>query len=99
MPSVQALQDGGDSTDAAREVPSTASAVHQRPVSRPILRTTSFGRLVLRPALLTRTCQSKSLDHVPGTTRYFDDPDRPQAATNAHHGLKVDNSGDVPIIL
>ncbi|KAI8173728.1 hypothetical protein K4K54_009952 [Colletotrichum sp. SAR 10_86] len=34
-----------------------------------------------------------------GTTRYFDDPDRPQAATNAHHGLKVDNSGDVPIIL
>ncbi|KAF9870045.1 major facilitator superfamily transporter [Colletotrichum karsti] len=43
--------------------------------------------------------ESKTLDHVPGTTRYFDDPDRPQAATDAHHGLKVDNSGDVPIIL
>ncbi|WYZ42879.1 hypothetical protein EsH8_VI_000578 [Colletotrichum jinshuiense] len=43
--------------------------------------------------------ESKVLDQVPGTTRYYDDPDRPQTATDAHHGLKVDSSGDVPIIL
>lgn len=36
---------------------------------------------------------------TPGTTRYFDDPNRPQAANDSHHGLKVDASGDVPIIL
>ncbi|GAB0136031.1 hypothetical protein EsDP_00004348 [Epichloe bromicola] len=35
---------------------------------------------------------------VPGTTRYFDDPDRPQEATGEVH-LKCDTSGGVPIIL
>ncbi|ETS86773.1 hypothetical protein PFICI_00601 [Pestalotiopsis fici W106-1] len=40
------------------------------------------------------------LDHVPGTTRYFDDPDRPQTADTADaRGLKCDRSGTVPIIL
>jgi hypothetical protein len=34
-----------------------------------------------------------------GTTRYFDDPDRPQIATDATAGLKCDRSGAVPIIL
>ncbi|TQN68696.1 Protein HOL1 [Colletotrichum shisoi] len=43
--------------------------------------------------------ESKALDHVPGTTRYFDDPSRPQTATGAHHGLKVDSSAHEPIIL
>ncbi|KAK1448425.1 major facilitator superfamily transporter, partial [Colletotrichum cuscutae] len=43
--------------------------------------------------------ESRTLDNVPGTTRYFDDPNRPQTANNSHHGLKVDASGDVPIIL
>ncbi|KAI2635216.1 major facilitator superfamily transporter [Xylaria nigripes] len=39
-------------------------------------------------------------DHVPGTTRYFDDPDRPQTVDTADtHGLKCDRSGPVPIIL
>lgn len=40
-------------------------------------------------------------DHVPGTTRYFDDPSRPQIASAEHAraGLKVDNSGKDPIIL
>ncbi|KAI0012904.1 major facilitator superfamily transporter [Xylariaceae sp. FL0662B] len=40
------------------------------------------------------------LDQVPGTTRYFDDPDRPQAVdiTEAN-GLKCDRSGPGPIIL
>ncbi|KAJ3579193.1 hypothetical protein NPX13_g1376 [Xylaria arbuscula] len=40
--------------------------------------------------------------HVPGTTRYFDDPDRPQIADDSAddtHGLKCDRSGPVPIIL
>ena len=38
---------------------------------------------------------------VLGTTRYYDDPDRPQAATSdsENAGLKVDKSGKVPIIL
>lgn len=50
------------------------------------------------PAL--SSCHLKADDvQTTGTTRYFDDPDRPQAATEAHRGLKVDNSGDVPIIL
>ncbi|KAH6631550.1 major facilitator superfamily domain-containing protein [Chaetomium tenue] len=39
------------------------------------------------------------MDHVPGTTRYFDDPERPQFATNGTDGLKCDTSGPVPIIL
>ncbi|SPN97161.1 related to transporter protein HOL1 [Cephalotrichum gorgonifer] len=46
--------------------------------------------------------QSRSLDHVPGTTRYFDDPERPQIATGTaadDAGLKCDRSGPVPIIL
>jgi hypothetical protein len=38
---------------------------------------------------------------VLGTTRYYDDPDRPQAATSDSEsaGLKVDKTGKVPIIL
>jgi hypothetical protein len=36
---------------------------------------------------------------VKGTSRYFDDPERPQAATSEHSGLKCDTSGSVPIIL
>lgn len=44
--------------------------------------------------------EDKVLDHVPGTTRYFDDPDRPQTADTADaRGLKCDRSGPVPIIL
>ncbi|RDW78206.1 MFS transporter-17 [Coleophoma crateriformis] len=43
--------------------------------------------------------QDRVMDHVPGTTRYFDDPDRPQAATAHSAGLKCDTSGAVPIIL
>ncbi|KAI1826497.1 major facilitator superfamily transporter [Xylaria intraflava] len=39
-------------------------------------------------------------DHVPGTTRYFDDPDRPRAVDTADaQGLKCDRSGPVSIIL
>lgn len=34
-----------------------------------------------------------------GTTRYYDDPERPQIATAASAGLKCDTSGSVPIIL
>jgi hypothetical protein len=34
-----------------------------------------------------------------GTTRYFDDPERPQAATAESAGLKCDTSGLIPIIL
>ncbi|KAI0109594.1 major facilitator superfamily transporter [Nemania sp. FL0031] len=38
--------------------------------------------------------------HVPGTTRYFDDPDRPRTAdTTDASGLKCDRSGPIPIIL
>jgi len=44
--------------------------------------------------------EDKVLDHVPGTTRYFDDPERPQyAADGVTKGLKCDTSGPVPIIL
>ncbi|KAI9650230.1 hypothetical protein NHQ30_000243 [Ciborinia camelliae] len=39
------------------------------------------------------------MEHVPGTTRYFDDPGRPQVASDASVGLKCDRSGSVPIIL
>jgi len=35
----------------------------------------------------------------PGTTRYFDDPERPQIATDRTTGLKCDTSGPLPIIL
>lgn len=39
-------------------------------------------------------------EHVPGTTRYFDDPLRPQIATEENsNGLKCDTSGKQPIIL
>jgi hypothetical protein len=34
-----------------------------------------------------------------GTTRYFDDPERPQVATSESTGLKCDTSGPIPIIL
>jgi hypothetical protein len=34
-----------------------------------------------------------------GTTRYFDDPNNPQYDVDGRSGLKVDNSGPVPIIL
>ncbi|KAK0620946.1 major facilitator superfamily domain-containing protein [Immersiella caudata] len=43
--------------------------------------------------------ESRSMDHVPGTTRYFDDPERPQYAADGATGLKCDTSGPVPIIL
>ncbi|KAH8758332.1 major facilitator superfamily transporter [Diaporthe sp. PMI_573] len=43
--------------------------------------------------------EDRVMDHVPGTTRYFDDPGRPQYASQGVHGLKTDNSGAVPIIL
>ncbi|KAK1759167.1 hypothetical protein QBC47DRAFT_371186 [Echria macrotheca] len=43
--------------------------------------------------------EDRSMDHVPGTTRYFDDPERPQYATDGVQGLKCDTSGPVPIIL
>jgi MFS family permease len=36
---------------------------------------------------------------ITGTTRYFDDPERPQYAANGVQGLKCDTSGPVPIIL
>ncbi|RAL58773.1 hypothetical protein DID88_009187 [Monilinia fructigena] len=39
------------------------------------------------------------MEHVPGTTRYYDDPERPQVASAASAGLKCDTSGSVPIIL
>lgn len=39
------------------------------------------------------------MEFVPGTTRYFDDPERPQAATPESAGLKCDTSGPVPILL
>ncbi|KAI0437814.1 major facilitator superfamily transporter [Xylaria telfairii] len=39
-------------------------------------------------------------DHVPGTTRYFDDPAQLQTADTADsRGLKCDRSGPIPIIL
>ncbi|PNY22578.1 MFS-type transporter [Tolypocladium capitatum] len=38
-------------------------------------------------------------EKVPGTTRYFDDPHRPQEASDADASLKCDASGKVPIIL
>ncbi|PQE03431.1 major facilitator superfamily transporter protein [Rutstroemia sp. NJR-2017a BBW] len=40
-----------------------------------------------------------SMEHVPGTTRYFDDPERPQVASAESIGLKCDTSGPQPIIL
>ncbi|KAH6635609.1 major facilitator superfamily domain-containing protein [Chaetomium sp. MPI-SDFR-AT-0129] len=45
--------------------------------------------------------EDKVLEDVPGTTRYFDDPERPQYATDGHiaEHLKCDTSGPVPIIL
>ncbi|KAL2021320.1 hypothetical protein VTK56DRAFT_7291 [Thermocarpiscus australiensis] len=43
--------------------------------------------------------EDRVMDHVPGTTRYFDDPERPQYAANGVEGLKCDTSGPVPIIL
>ncbi|KUJ22371.1 MFS transporter-like protein [Mollisia scopiformis] len=39
------------------------------------------------------------MEHVPGTTRYFDDAERPQVAGPESAGLKRDTSGPVPIIL
>lgn len=36
---------------------------------------------------------------IAGTTRYFDDPERPQYAANGVDGLKCDTSGPMPIIL
>ncbi|KAG9257922.1 major facilitator superfamily domain-containing protein [Emericellopsis atlantica] len=43
--------------------------------------------------------EPKGAEHVPGTTRYYDDPSRPQYATDDTIGLKVDKSGKDPIIL
>ena len=41
----------------------------------------------------------RAMEHVPGTTRYFDDPNRPQEAQPESSHLKCDTSGKVPIIL
>ncbi|KAM0564422.1 hypothetical protein ACHAPJ_000635 [Fusarium lateritium] len=49
--------------------------------------------------------EAKGIEHVPdgikplGTTRYFDDPSRPQTADELHGNLKCDNSGKESIIL
>ncbi|KAM7207153.1 Major facilitator superfamily domain containing protein [Naviculisporaceae sp. PSN 640] len=43
--------------------------------------------------------EDSAMEHVPGTTRYFDDPERPQYAADGVEGLKCDTSGPVPIIL
>ncbi|KAK4100904.1 MFS general substrate transporter [Parathielavia hyrcaniae] len=43
--------------------------------------------------------EDRVMDHVPGTTRYFNDPERPQYAADGVEGLKCDTSGPVPIIL
>lgn len=43
--------------------------------------------------------EDRVMEHVPGTTQYFDDPDRPQFAPDGVTGLKCDTSGPVPIIL
>lgn len=43
--------------------------------------------------------EDRVMSHVPGTTRYFDDPERPQVAHGDVSGLKCDNSGPEPIIL
>ncbi|KAI5466212.1 major facilitator superfamily domain-containing protein [Mariannaea sp. PMI_226] len=43
--------------------------------------------------------EAKGVEHVPGTTRYFDDPTHSHIATSEHVGLKTDNSGKEPIIL
>ncbi|KAH9891545.1 major facilitator superfamily transporter [Xylariomycetidae sp. FL2044] len=44
--------------------------------------------------------RDRFLDHVPGTTRYFDHLDRPQTVRLVDSGrLKCDTSGHVPIIL
>ncbi|KAK3943271.1 major facilitator superfamily transporter [Diplogelasinospora grovesii] len=43
--------------------------------------------------------EDKVMSHVPGTTQYFDDPERPQYAADGVTGLKMDTSGPVPIIL
>ncbi|UPK99501.1 hypothetical protein LCI18_010436 [Fusarium solani-melongenae] len=43
--------------------------------------------------------EAPGVEHVPGTTRYFDDPSQPQAANEHHENLKFDRSGKEPIIL
>ncbi|KAK0666476.1 putative MFS transporter [Cercophora samala] len=43
--------------------------------------------------------EDRVMEHVPGTTRYFDDPERPQFSSDGVEGLKCDTSGPMPIIL
>ncbi|KAM5355742.1 hypothetical protein ACJ41O_002388 [Fusarium nematophilum] len=43
--------------------------------------------------------EPEGVEHVPGTTRYFDDPSRPQVASELDAHLKCDSSGKEPIIL
>ncbi|RSL67426.1 hypothetical protein CEP54_003240 [Fusarium duplospermum] len=43
--------------------------------------------------------EAPGVEHVPGTTRYFDDPSQPQTANEHHENLKFDRSGKEPIIL
>ncbi|KAJ4219974.1 hypothetical protein FSOLCH5_001138 [Fusarium solani] len=43
--------------------------------------------------------EAPGVEHVPGTTRYFDDPSLPQAANEHLENLKFDRSGKEPIIL
>ena len=40
----------------------------------------------------------RHMDHTPGTTRYFDDPEKPQVATSESRGLKCTKDPE-PIIL
>ncbi|KAF4990891.1 hypothetical protein FGRMN_8200 [Fusarium graminum] len=43
--------------------------------------------------------EAKDIEHVPGTTRYFDDPSRPQVAGEHHGDLKRVHVGSETIIL
>ncbi|KAJ4308352.1 hypothetical protein N0V84_012145 [Fusarium piperis] len=43
--------------------------------------------------------EAPGVEHVPGTTRYFDDPSQPQVASEQQENLKFDRSGKEPIIL
>ncbi|KAM0353565.1 hypothetical protein ACHAPU_001577 [Fusarium lateritium] len=43
--------------------------------------------------------EAKDIEHVPGTTRYFDDPSRPQVAGEHHGDLKRVHIGNETIIL
>lgn len=54
--------------------------------------------LRLLPGCFRARCTDGNLRAL-GTTRYFDDPERPQYAADGIEGLKCDTSGPVPVIL